>query len=163
MRFLKQGDLFYRLVIHMKIRTYKKPVLPSEKIEKIIKNLRKVYAFLIVLGVLSASFFFIDSAVGDTTTKTQHKEGLINLLLYISIYFGLRKRSHWVVHLILICSAFALFVISIDILSPAESIEMLVTKIVNVILLFFFIYQINFFRRNEVKTFFSTSGVEFYQ
>jgi hypothetical protein len=150
----------------MRIRTYNKPALPDVKINKIANNLRKVYAFLIALGALYASMFMIYSLMDKSYFETKHVynwESFVSLLIYISIYFGLKKRSHWVIHLVLICSAFSIFVIFISILSPAESIAMLVGKVINVMLLFFFIYQINFFRRKEVKTFFSTSGVEFFQ
>ena len=149
----------------MRIRTYKKPILPDEKIIKIVSILRKVYVFFIIWVALYVGMFLISSAMGETTNEIQREyglESLIALLVYITIYIGLRKKNKWVVPLILIGSACSLFWIFLRIFTPADNIAMIVSKLIDVILLFFFIYQISFFRKKEVKSYFSTSGVEFF-
>lgn len=149
----------------MRIRTYKKTILSDTKIENILKIIRRIYIFLIIWSGLYFISVVIALIIGEAVDKTQRAhnwEMLITFMVYVIIYIGLKNKMKWVVPLVLIVSSFSLFWAIIGIVIPSENIEMVVQKFISICLLLFFIYQLSFFSKREVKSFFNEQGVVFF-
>jgi hypothetical protein len=78
--------------------------------------------------------------------------------MYWGVYVGLRSRRSWAITLVLITSAFGFFSSFCKIIDPAGDILALIGKVFSCLFLFFFGYQIIFFRKREVRLFFGTKG-----
>ena len=119
--------------------------------------IKRIYFALFILWAIGTLYnFYAHSKIGEML------EGFICVILYIVIYLGLRYRKDWVIHLVLITSAFSCFWFGIRILIPSEDITALISKFLIVFLLFFFGYQILFFRKPEVRKFFGVKGKEIF-
>jgi|LGVF01.1.fsa_nt_gb hypothetical protein len=125
----------------------------EDRIQRVVTRLRRVYLALAILGGL----FTLSSIVGQSGIR-EILEGGLQLIIYAAAFIGLRRRRSWVVPLVLIISAFGCFVNFGSIMYPATDIGALVGKIFNGLLLFFFVYQIAFFVKREVRSFFGTRG-----
>jgi len=82
----------------------------------------------------------------------------LNILIDSLIFLGLRRKKHWVVVLIMICSALWLLYTLLSIFAPAADFRTLFQKFVAVALVLFYAYQINFFSKYEVKKFYGVKG-----
>ena len=129
----------------------------EDRIEKIVLRIQRTYLALAILGFLSA----LSSIFGQPSLR-DISEDFVFMLVYVLVYFGLRRRRSWVIPLILITSAFACIGFLIGILQPAVDVMMVLSKILIVLLFLFFAYQIVFFRKPEVRLFFGAKGQELF-
>jgi hypothetical protein len=129
----------------------------EDKIESIVNKIQKVYFIFICFGIFSV--IYISLGLSEKFGGKKSLELIISLIVFLTIYFGLRLRKKWVIPFILIMSAFAVFRELIAILQTAEGIGLLIGKFISVMLLLFYAYQINFFSKREVKTFFKSQGI----
>jgi len=124
----------------------------------LVKNVvivRRVYlALVILLAINTLTSVFVLSNIRKML------EGFIFFIVYGVIYFGLRYMKDWVIQLVLITSAFSFFWFVIRILIPSVDITALVFKVLASLLVFFFGYQITFFRKPEVRRLFGAKGRE---
>ena len=123
------------------------------RMEKTILKIQKAYLVLSILITLgSVRYLFMPLNIGEVSRYP------LFLLAYVSIYFGLKRRSYWVIPWVLICSASFCFRYLIASLQPAESGIEILTKILSFILFFFFAYQISFFSKSKVRNIFNAKG-----
>ena len=127
------------------------------RIEEIVQRIQKIYLALALLGVIST----LSSIFGQSGLREISEDFFFLILLWI-IYFGLRRRRSWIIPLVLIMSAYSCIRVLFVIFQPADDIVMLLGKILGVLLFLFFAYQINFFRKPEVRLFFGAKGHELF-
>lgn len=131
---------------------------PDEgRIEEIVLRIQKVYLTLAILGILGT----LSSIFGQSNLREISEYFVFLILLWI-IYFGLRRRRSWIIPLVLIMSAYSCIRVLFVIFQPADDIIMLLSKILGVLLFFFFAYQINFFRKPQVRLLFGAKGHELF-
>jgi hypothetical protein len=126
----------------------------SDKIQRIVTVLQRVYLALAVLGVLGLPLIYFVKSPGVETLL----QGVLVAVLDGVSYIGLRLRRSWVITLILIVSIFGCLGMFVQILQPADEIKALLDKVVRVLILLFFAYQIYFFRKPEVRRLFADKG-----
>ena len=122
----------------------------------IFHKIQKLYLFLTCIGFVLTIFVYL--AFSD---KYGPKDGFrlaYASVIYLVIYFGLIRRKKWIIPLIQIFAALGFFWELIDFLQPAESISNIAGKVISLLLLLFYGYQINFFSKTEVKNFFRSKG-----
>jgi hypothetical protein len=129
----------------------------EDRTEKAILRIQKVYLVLAILGVVSAL-----SNLFEQSSLQEIAEDFVFVIVYGTVYFALRRRKSWIIPLVMIISAFSCIWFLIVIFQPAVDVTMLLTKIVVGLLFFFFAYQINFFRKPEVRLFFRAKGHELF-
>ena len=123
------------------------------EIQKSISWIQKIYLTLLIIFFLRTLAILWKEPIYKETY-----DDLISMFVFGTAYYGpLRKRS-WVIPLILIASAYSIFWRFVDLLQPANDFSMLISKFLGVLLIFFFAYQIIFFRKNEVNLYFGARG-----
>jgi hypothetical protein len=120
----------------------------------IVLRIQRVYLLLTILGLFTLSL-----GLFGFEFRREYLEELISVIIFVIIYFGLRRRQGWVITLILIFSVFQGLGAFLKIIQPAEDIRSLVLKFVSCLLFFFAAYQLYFFRRKEVRALFGDQGV----
>lgn len=83
----------------------------------------------------------------------------LDLLTVGVIYFGLRERKHWVVPFALIESIAHCCWSIARVFEPADRMTALFAKIAILLMIYFYAYQVVFFRKSEVKRFFGEPGL----
>ena len=126
----------------------------KNKIEKIVIRIRRVYIALAIFMFISTIIF----AIVYQPNLKDLLERILVVLLYLSIYFGLRRRKVWVIPLVLIASALLSVTHIIGILYPPDIINIVVSRILDGLFLLFYSYQMFFFVRRDVGLFFGTKG-----
>ena len=137
-----------------KIRT----ASPQPTVEQVetagrLRTIQKIYLAFALLGSLDTSIHLLKSAEMSYVLPC----ALFATVDFL-IYFGLRYRRGWVVTLLLIFAAYSCFASFIGALSPAENLKTLFAKIVVLLLLFFFAYNIMFFSKPRVRALFRDRG-----
>jgi hypothetical protein len=130
--------------------------LPENKVHSIVIRIRVIYFVLACFGIIVVLY----SASG-ISSMFGYREGLVStldVLIYSSIYFGLRHIRKWVVPLILIHSAFSLYCSLLLILHQADNITMILSKFIAMMLVLFYAYQILFFSKGEARNYFGSQG-----
>jgi len=127
------------------------------RIETIVRRVQKLYLAFAILGFFGTLVYIFRQA-----NFLKISETFLFAFIDGSIYFALRRRKSWVIPLVLITSAFSCIRLLIFIFQPAEDIKMLLVKIIGGLLFLFFAYQINFFRKSEVRLFFGSHGHELF-
>lgn len=118
-----------------------------------VRRIQRAYVVLGMLAIVSAIVTLFDEpGLRDIL------EAVIFLLVYGTVYLGLRRRKDWVIPLVLIFSAGSSLWQAVAILSPAEDVEAVLAKLFSGLLLMFFVYQFLFFSRQEVRLFFGSKG-----
>jgi hypothetical protein len=102
------------------------------------------------------------SGISENVPKNETWQGVINTLLFVAIYFGLRRKAKWLIPLILISSAWFLFSLFLSVLQPAANVTGLIAKAGGMIFVLLFAYQMHFFSKKEVKTHFGLQGTIFF-
>ena len=125
------------------------------EIESIVSVVRKIYMFLLIVAIIA-----VVSAITEMYSDTVEFKGrvLLHIIIYLSIYWGLRNKSNWVMPFILIISAFGFLLSLIEVLSPAENASALFKKIADVFFILFFGYQMVFFSSSNVRKYFGAKG-----
>lgn len=131
-------------------------VLPFERVNVICKRIQKFYLLLVCLGIISLVSHIPD--IKESILRQDWLESAITLIIFICIYIGLRTRAKWIVPLILLYSAYGLFSAYTNGIQPAENVKDLVHKCVEVLYVIFYVYQIIFFKKKEVKLYFNVKG-----
>lgn len=133
----------------------------DSRIELIVNRIQKIY-FIIVCSLAIAVFFNGIESASEVMVKPDYKEtlqGLLSLIMNSLIYFGLRFRNQWVIPLILISASYLLIMSMLSFIQPADNALMLASKIIIATVVLFCAYQIYFFQKREVKSYFRTKGV----
>ena len=131
-------------------------MLGSDKIETIVIKIQKIYLFLTCLGFILTVF-----VIFDLLSQYGTKEGIeltFASIIYFALYLGLAKRKKWIIPFVLFAAAIGFFRELIYILHPAESLSKIAEKVISVLILLFYGYQIHFFSKTEVKKFSRTKG-----
>lgn len=126
----------------------------QSKHEIIIKRLLIAYYFITCMIALS----FVHAAVTHTDGLHEYALGLISLLMFILVCYGLHRRKTWMYPLIFIVSAYSIIIDSFYVFGRTMSDHGLSTKVFAFLLVVFFGYQILFFKKAEVKKLFSEKG-----
>ena len=130
-----------------------------EKIEKRIFTLRKIYLALFLIGVFALVFKIALYEAGEFGVVG---ELVIRIVIFGVIYTGLKISGKWVIPLILISSAYGLFISFCTILSPAYDFKALMVKILGILYLLFYVYQLKFFSSQDVKNYYGVKGRIFF-
>ncbi len=130
--------------------------LTDIQIERTVLKIRRVYLALILISTPGAlaSIYYADIGVRG--------EFLVTWICQIFMYFGLRDKKSWIIPLITISSVFSFVFSLLAITEPSKNPIELITKILADLMVFFFVFQIHFFRRKEVGKFFMDSGLDFF-
>lgn len=115
---------------------------------------------LVCIGTLNVAYDI--SGISENSPKGETWQGVINSLLYLVLYIGLRLKTKWFIPLALISSAWFLLSTFLTILQPALDIPGLLAKAVGIIIVLFFAYQMHFFAKREVKIYFGLEGTVFF-
>ena len=127
--------------------------LSADQIQTITIRVRRVYLTLIYITWLFE--------MPEIIFRLHFFENIyvIMYLVFLTLtYYGLRDRKYWVIPLVLINSVNLSFLLLLSFIEPANSIIGLFAKIGKVLLIYFFVYQINFLRRREVMHYFGDTG-----
>jgi hypothetical protein len=130
--------------------------LAEEKIGLQVRRIQKIYLFLLIVGIL----YFIGLVLGrgNGTLKTELEPSAMFFATAVT-YFGLRLGRQWVVHLILILSAFGLVNTLLSATEQPSNFAMLLIKALGFLFGLPCAYQVVFFSRKEVKVFFNDKGL----
>jgi hypothetical protein len=135
------------------IQDYLRLKTASDRIERTVLVIQRVYLVISILGILVLLSYLVKSRGVEALLQ-----GALMTVLNCVSYLGLRYRQHWVITLILIVSALSCLGIFFQILQPADSVRALFDKILLVLILLFYAYQIHFFRKPEVRQLFGDRG-----
>jgi hypothetical protein len=135
-------------------------ILTNDRIIIITNRFRKVYIALLCIGTLTVISDIL--GVSENVSKSETWQAVINLLLYLIIYAGLRLKTKWLIPLALISSAWFLMSTFLSTLQPVVDIPGLIAKVLGMIFFLFFAYQMHFFSKREVKIYFGTEGTVFF-
>lgn len=138
----------------------KTTTLADDRIITISNRIRKIYLVLVCIGIIN----IINDLAGisENVPQTETWQGVINTLLFVTIYFGLRSKRKWLIPLVLIASSWFLLSTLLSTFQPAVDIMGLVPKAVGMISVIFFAYQMRFFSKKEVKIHFGLEGTVFF-
>jgi hypothetical protein len=125
-----------------------------------INRFRKAYIVLICIGTLTVISDLL--GISENVPKSETWQGVINSLLYLTIYIGLKLKTKWLIPLVLISSAWFLLSTFLRTLYPAVDIPGLIAKAIGITLALFFAYQMHFFSKREVKIYFGMEGTVFF-
>jgi hypothetical protein len=145
------------MVAHLRKKMRPARKMSEYRIETIVQRIQKVYLAFAILGVFGTVSYIFRQA-----DFLKILEASFFVLVDGSIYFALRSRKSWVIPLVLITSAFSCIRLLIFFFQPAEDIRTILIKIFAGLFFFFFAYQINFFRKSEVRLFFGSHGHELF-
>jgi hypothetical protein len=136
-------------------------MMSVEKIIARVKLLRRLYIFVIVLvslALLSALFLYSADNMLVFVLETAFM-----IYIFMIIYFGLRRVRHWVTSLIQITSAFNLLILIAGLATPYEdTLDFAIGRPLEIFLIAFFVYQMIFFSKKEVKVFFKSTSKTFF-
>jgi uncharacterized membrane protein len=122
-------------------------------IKRTVLRIQQAYVVLGVLVIVSGIVTLFDEP-----NPRDSLEAAIFLLVYGTVYVGLRRRKEWVIPLVLVFSAVSSVWEATAVLCPAENVEEVLKKLLNGLLLVFFVYQFLFFSSREVRLFFGSKG-----
>lgn len=126
--------------------------LMDGKTEKTVGRIQKTF---LVLALIETSFALDRIADQEFADFFEISWAVV---IYVSIYLGLRSRRAWVLPLILLYSAFSCFWRIQHLLILAQETGMLTVKVYYCLLLFFFAYLLVFFSKQQVKRLFGVKG-----
>lgn len=131
-------------------------MLQNNKIEDIVTKIQKSYLFLACLGLVLSIFVFLEFF--DKYIVKDGSKLVVAFVIYFFLYFGLMLKKQWIIPLIQISAAFGFFWGLLYFMQPAGTIDNFLGKIISVLFILFYGYQINFFSKTEVKDFFRSKG-----
>lgn len=142
------------------IKTKTEEVSDSSNLPRGVKFIRGAYWFLAVGGLLIFTAMF---AGLESVSKISGAETAFTMIINLLILYGLQKRKHWVVSLILFFSAWTLFSSFIRVVGETASTSaMMKQKVGSFVIALFSIYQLYVFRQKETKEYFSQKGQTLY-
>lgn len=123
----------------------------DDRIIKITNRLKIVFFVFTCIGIIITIKNLSNFLEGDMANL----EGMINTLIFLFIYIGLRLRKGWLIPLIVIYSALSLIGFFVTIFQPTQDVIGILIKVGFMMLIIFYIYLMYFFSRREVKAYFS--------
>lgn len=129
----------------------------TEQIAKRVRIIQNVYLVYICFGLFAAIYLII--GLSENHAPKEALQVMLSLWVYFFAYYGLKKRKDWAIPVILVISAIMLIGSLFTILSPAQGLTSLLGKGIEVASLLFCAYQINFFRKREVRAVLGSKGV----
>jgi len=126
----------------------------NDKVSSRIDLFKKVYLVLFIMGALIVCVLLAGFSKKHNTEELP--QILIGLVLFYSIYYGLKKKRRWVIPVVLVFPAYQLlsYLFSIH----AGTSEYLSINIISTAFKFsialFYVYQIYFFSKKEVRKLF---------
>jgi hypothetical protein len=138
----------------MEISNAKK--LPRNKIDAVISRIRKVY--LVLVWITGLYLIFNISKVIDPLSRGKMMEMGLTFSVFIIIYRGLKVRADWIIPLILIFSVYDLISVFFNSMEPSKDIAEIIAKPVGMLFVLFYVYQLIFFSKTEVKSLFGAKG-----
>jgi hypothetical protein len=133
-----------------------------DKIVLTVNRIKKVYLMLILLGIVG-SCDIIDDIMNEQNTF-QNVAILFSIAIDIVIYYGLKLWKRWVVPLIIFASTLSLIHLVSSTTSGAVSSQsaniviLIISYIMIIAMVFFYSFQIYFFTKKEVKSFWKIKG-----
>ena len=118
-------------------------------------NYVALIALLLLIGFVALLFKLGKVMSGDFKGVA---EIILYIIVYFTIYLGMRRKRKWLIPFILISSAFGILRTCLGILSPADNVETLLEKFFGVFFFLFFGYQLMFFSNQSVKNYFGVKG-----
>jgi len=129
---------------------------PEKRILSTLSKIQKVYFVFVCLG------FFVGLLIPFVFSAAQTSQinllALFNVVVYLCVYLGIRRRKGWLIPLVLLFSIYQLYGYFKFIFLSAESAEMVLGKFLAMGMIWFYVYQVYFFTRREVKSFFGVKG-----
>jgi hypothetical protein len=141
------------------METMKSKILTDDRII-ITKRIQRIYFALVCIGTLDVIFNV--SGISENLPQGETLQGFVNLFLYLVVYVGLRFRKKWLIPMVLISSAWLSLIALLTTLQPAVDVSGLLTKPVGILVVLFCAYQMHFFSRREVKSYFGTKETIFF-
>jgi hypothetical protein len=89
-------------------------------------------------------------------------ESIIVLIVFVVLYIGIKLKKKWFIPLVLFSSAWFLVSTGFHIFQPVADVNGLILKIVRMMFFIFFLYQIYFLTRREVKAYFGVEETVFF-
>jgi hypothetical protein len=132
-------------------------IVAQDEVGRRVDTIQKIYLALLAFALVGLSIQLLN--LGNRAQAQNTAAAFFVVLLYAAIYFGLRHRVESMPTLVLIFSAFQCLMCFVRLMSPATDIRVLAAKVLYLLLLLFFAYQIWFFRRPEVRAHFKDTGV----
>jgi hypothetical protein len=133
-----------------------KPTVNEERIRLTAQRSQIVYLALGSLGLLYLISLVVrwdeQSAVSDGA------ETLLMMFVSMTTFLGLKQRSAWVIDLIRIVSVFWVVNAILSAFEPPGDLLGLLLKALGYVLGVFFLHQIFFFSKKEVRSFFRDRG-----
>ena len=125
-----------------------------------VRFIRGAYWFLVVCGLL---MFTAMIAGLESANKMSVAETSFTMSINLLILYGLQKRKHWVVSLVLFFSAWTLFSNFLRVVGEtASTSDMMKQKVAAFVYALFSIYQLYVFEKKETKLYFSQKGQTLY-
>jgi len=138
----------------------KTKTLTDDRITTITNRFQKVYIVFMCIGTFVIIYKL--SGISKKFPRLDSLQEIINLLLYTVLYIGLRLKTKWLIPLILISSVWWLLSTFLRGFQPAVDIIGLLAKTVGIMFVLFCAYQMYFFSRREVKSYFGTKETIFF-
>jgi len=123
-------------------------ILPEDRIDTMVRRFQTVYLVLSLLGLFYVCGLII--GWGDKPPR-EELESLIMVLFIGATYLGLRFRAPWVVHMILICSAFGVMRTFLFLFEYTPDLFALVLKTIGLLNGLLCAYQIFFFQKERLR------------
>jgi hypothetical protein len=124
----------------------------SKKVH-IFKKIYLSLSCLIMLGLI-----YMLTGISEKYSQDESVELIFPLLVCITAYYGLKYKTKWAIPLLLITAVFMILSTFINILRPANDLFAFINKIVDLVFVMFYGYQIFFFSKKEVKQYFGVKG-----
>jgi hypothetical protein len=134
--------------------------IPDEIIDARINSLKKIYLVITVISVLA--IVYLIAGISKKHGIDESPKFLIGVAIYCSIYYGLKKKRKWVVPFVLIYSAFALLRYFSNPFTSTSgnywTFQKLILLFFHFAIALFYVYQIYFFSKKEVRESFGIKG-----
>lgn len=151
----------YEFIIQEIIRRQKDLVSENHSknsAEIIVRRIRYIYYILIVFtlgGVtLALQYWKSDFSI--------YIGAGVKVIAYILICYGLLRLKQWVIPLALIVSALGIINEVFTLYIPSENSFGIIIKLICVLIICFYIYQIYFFRKKEIARFFKSGNTDIF-
>lgn len=158
----KYPDRFKAIVGEIEKRNIKQPEqkkeiktelqIKQDRLQAVIIWIKRLYLLLVFSSVIAIIYEVIKRLDKEILTS------LLSLLVNMSVYLGLKQKKSWLIPLVLINSVMCAFMLLLTIVYPINDSHGLTRKFFAVLLFIFYLYQLKFFSKREVKNIFGETG-----